>query len=183
MLDTIITSKTRVKMLLKFFSNSQATAYLREMAKEFGESTNSIRHELNNLSEAGYLLTREEGRNIYYRANTQHPLYPELKTLVHKYLGLDKIMDNVIHKVLSRLGNLKLALITGDYAAGRDSGIIDLVMVGSIDKEYLMKCVEKVEKLIQRKVRTLVLSEEEFELNKESLQADRALLLWREEVL
>lgn len=183
MLDTIITSKTRVKMLLKFFSNSQATAYLREMAKEFGESTNSIRHELNNLSEAGYLLSREEGRNIYYRANTQHPLYPELKTLVHKYLGLDKIMDNVIHKVLSRLGNLKLALITGDYAAGRDSGIIDLVMVGSIDKEYLMKCVEKVEKLIQRKVRTLVLSEEEFELNKESLHADRALLLWREEVL
>ena len=183
MLDTIITSKTRVKMLLKFFSNSQATAYLREMAKEFGESTNSIRHELNNLSEAGYLLSREEGRNIYYRANTQHPLYPELKTLVHKYLGLDKIMDNVIHKVLSRLGNLKLALITGDYAAGRDSGIIDLVMIGSIDKEYLMKCVEKVEKLIQRKVRTLVLSEEEFELNKNSLQADRALLLWREEVL
>lgn len=92
-------------------------------------------------------------------------------------------MDNVIHKVLYRLGNLKLALITGDYAAGRDSGIIDLVMVGAIDKEYLMKCVEKVEKLIQRKVRTLVLSEEEFELNKESLHAERALVLWQEEVL
>lgn len=170
-------------MLLKFFSNSQATAYLREMAKEFGESTNSIRHELNNLSEAGYLLSREEGRNIYYSANTNHPLYPEIKMLIHKYLGFDKIMDNVVNKVLSRLGSLKLALITGDYAAGRDTGIIDLVMVGNIDKEYLMTCVEKVEKLIQRKVRTLVLSEEEFEANKESLQADRALLLWREEVI
>lgn len=86
-----------------------------------------------------------------------------------------------MNKVLSRLGSLKLALITGDYAAGRDTGIIDLVMVGNIDKEYLMTCVEKVEKLIQRKVRTLVLSEEEFETNKESLQADRALLLWKEE--
>ncbi|MEQ9413400.1 MAG: winged helix-turn-helix domain-containing protein [Cyclobacteriaceae bacterium] len=180
MLDTIITSKTRLKMLLKFFSNSQATAYLREMAKEFGESTNSIRHELNNLSEAGYLLSREEGRNIYYSANTNHPLYPEIKTLIHKYLGFDKIMDNVVNKVLSRLGNLKLALITCDYAAGRDTGIIDLVMVGSIDKEYLMKCVEKVEKLIHRKVRTLVLSEREFKVNKESLHADRALLLWKE---
>ncbi|MBX2910539.1 MAG: winged helix-turn-helix domain-containing protein [Cyclobacteriaceae bacterium] len=179
MLDSIITSKTRVKMLLKFFSNSHSTAYLREMAKEFDESTNSIRHELNNLSEAGYLLAREEGRNIYYRANTRHPLYPELKTLVHKYLGLDKILDNVIHKVLSRLGNLKLALITGDYAEGRDSGIIDLVMVGAVDKEYLFKCVEKVEALIQRKVRTLVLSEEEFEKNKKSLHAERALVLWQ----
>lgn len=169
-------------MLLKFFSNSQATAYLREMAKEFGESTNSIRHELNNLSEAGYLLSREEGRNIYYSANTDHPLYPEIKTLIHKYLGFDKIMDTVVNKVLARLGSLKLALITGDYAAGRDTGIIDLVMVGSIDKEYLMTCVEKVEKLIQRKVRTLVLSEEEFELNKESLKADRALLLWKEDL-
>ncbi|MFZ1809283.1 MAG: hypothetical protein WAU36_18765, partial [Cyclobacteriaceae bacterium] len=67
------------------------------------------------------------------------------------------------------------------YAAGRDTGIIDLVMVGDIDKEYLRNCVEKAEKLIHRKVRTLVLSEEEFEDNKESLQADRALLLWQEE--
>lgn len=170
-------------MLLKFFSNSQATAYLREMAKEFGESTNSIRHELNNLSQAGYLTSREEGRNIYYSANTSHPLYPELKTLVHKYLGLDKIMDNVINKVLSKLGCLKLAIITGDYAEGRDTGIIDLVLVGSIDQAYLMNCVEKAEKLINRKVRTLVLTEAEFESNKKSLNSERALLLWRDEVV
>ena len=168
-------------MLLKFFSNRHSSAYLREMAKEFGESTNSIRHELNNLSQAGYLNSREEGRNIYYSANTSHPLYPELKNLVHKYLGLDKVLDSIVHKVLSRLGTLKMAFITGDYAAGRDSGIIDLVMVGEIDQAYLRSCVNKVEGLIQRKVRTLVLTAEEFEANKKNLNPDKALVLWQEE--
>lgn len=168
-------------MLLKFFSNRHSSAYLREMAKEFGESTNSIRHELNNLSQAGYLNSREEGRNIYYSANTSHPLYPELKNLVHKYLGLDKVLDSIVHKVLSRLGTLKMAFITGDYAAGRDSGIIDLVMVGDIDQAYLRNCVNKVEGLIQRKVRTLVLTTDEFEANKKNLNPDKALVLWQEE--
>lgn len=168
-------------MLLKFFLNSNSSAYLRELAKEFGESTNSIRHELNNLTGAGYLVAREEGRSIYYSANTRHPLYPEIKTLVHKYLGIDKLLDNVIHKVLARLGTLHLAFITGDYAEGRDSGIIDLVMVGDIDRTYLQACVIKAEKLINRKVRTLVLTAREFEENRKRLNPDKALVLWQAE--
>ena len=181
MLDTLITSKTRIKMLLKFFSNSSASAYLREMAKEFGESTNSIRLELNNLSQAGYLLTEEKGRSIYYSANTRHPLYNELKSLVHKYLGIDKILEDVIHKVLKRLGKLEMAFITGDYAEGRDSGIIDLVVVGDIDQAYFKQCVDKVEKLINRRVRSLILSMPEFEKTRASLNPEKALWLWRED--
>lgn len=181
MLDTLITSKTRIKMLLKFFSNSSASAYLREMAKEFGESTNSIRTELNNLSEAGYLISEEKGRSIYYKANTGHPLYNELKSLVHKYLGIDKILEDVIHKVLKRLGKLEMAFITGDYAEGRDSGIIDLVVVGDIDQHYFKTCVDKVEKLINRRVRSLVLTAEEYTKSRATLNPDKALWLWRED--
>lgn len=168
-------------MLLKFFLNSHSSAYLRELAKEFGESTNSIRHELNNLSSAGYLVAREEGRSIYYSANTKHPLYPEIKNLVHKYLGIDKLLDTVIHKVLARLGTLHLTFITGDYAKGRDSGIIDLVLVGDIDQAYLQTCVSKAEKLINRKVRTLVLSQQEYEGKRKTLNPDKALVLWQAE--
>ena len=153
------------------------------MAKEFGESTNSIRLELNNLTEAGYLVTEEKGRSIYYSANIKHPLYNELKNLVHKYLGIDKILDDIIHKVLKRLGKLKLAFITGDYAEGRDSGIIDLVVVGDIDQEYFKQCANKVEKLINRKVRTLVLTESEYEKNINSLHPEKALWLWKEETI
>lgn len=168
-------------MLLKFFLNSHSRAHLRALAEEFGESTNSIRHELNNLSKAGYLLSSGKGNIIEYSANTEHPLYPELKSLVHKYLGIDKIVDNVVNKMVSRLGQLEMALITGDYANGRDSGIIDLVMVGDIDAQNLHGYVEKAEGLINRKIRTLVLSEDEFERNRKSLNADTALWLWKKE--
>jgi len=144
---------------------------LRSLANEFGESTNSVRLELNNLSKAGFLTSKENGRTIEYRANVKHPLYPELNSLVHKYLGLDKIVENVIKK----LGKLYLAFITGDYAKGKDSGIIDLVLVGELDHDHLQKLVEKAEKLIKRKVRTLVLSLKEYEKLKGTLEPDQAL--------
>jgi hypothetical protein len=175
MLDTLITSKTRIKMLLKFFTNSAATAYLRGMAEEFGESTNSIRHELNNLSKAGYLIPKEDGRTILYRANTSHPLYNEVKNLVHKYLGIDKIIDNI----LSRLGDLQAAYIVGDYAIGKDSGTIELVLVGEINVEYLKKLEEKAKGLLQRNIKTEVMGSGVFLVEK--LRFEKALLVWGNE--
>ena len=172
MLETLITSKTRIKMLLKFFTNSHATAYLRGMAEEFGESTNSIRHELNNLSNAGYLISKEEGRTILYRANTQHPLYNEVRNLVHKYLGFDKIVDNI----LCRLGDLQMAFIVGDYAKGKDVGTIELVLVGSVNKNYLYKLVDKAKALLHRNIQIELITVEEFEQNRERFGT--ALLIW-----
>ena len=174
MLDSLITSKTRVKILLKFFTNIHSKAYLRSLANEFGESTNSVRYELNNLSDAGFLTSNENGRTIEYRANTKHPLFPELRSVVHKYLGLDQIVEKVINK----LGEVKLAFITGDYAKGKDTGIIDLVLVGEIDKDVLQKCVDRAEELIKRKVRTLVLEEQEYDDLEETLTPEKAIWLW-----
>ncbi len=162
-------------MLLKFFSNSHSTAYLRSLAEEFGESTNSVRLELNNLANAGFLTSSENGRTIEYTANTRHPLFPELKSLVHKYLGLDKIVENVVKK----LGKVQMAFVTGDYAEGNDSGIIDLVLVGEIKEEKLKDLVVKAEKLIRRKVRTLVLTESEYIELEHTLHPERALWLWQ----
>jgi DNA-binding transcriptional ArsR family regulator len=169
-LDTLITSKTRLKMLLKFFLNSHSTAYLREMAKEFGESTNAIRHELNNLSKAGYLISSEDGRTIRYRVNTQHPLYNEVRNLIHKYLGIDKIIENIV----SKLGDLKAAYIIGDYAQGKDTGTIELLLIGVIDEEYLNKLVQKAKTLIHRDIKVTHMLAHNFQ---EILYRD-ALLLW-----
>ncbi len=160
-------------MLLKFFTNSTATAYLRGLAEEFDESTNSIRHELNNLSKAGYIISNENGRTIEYRANVSHPLYNEIKGLVHKYLGIDKIIENIIHK----LGDLKLAYLIGDYAKGKDTGTIELLLVGDINKEYLQNLVTKAKALIHRDIKTKQLTEEEFHLQKEEF--NHCLLLWK----
>ena len=82
MLDTLITSRTRIKLLLKFFSNSSNAAYLRSLAEEFGESTNSVRVELNRLTEAGLLESEASGNTILYQANTRSPLFPEIRNMV-----------------------------------------------------------------------------------------------------
>jgi len=157
-------------MLLKFFTNSTSTAYLRGLAEEFGESTNSIRHELNNLSRAGYLVSTEEGRTIQYRVNTHHPLYNEVKSLVHKYLGLDKIIENIV----SKLGDLRAAYIIGDYAHGKDTGTIELLLVGEIDRNYLTNLVNKASGLISRNIKVIQMTEADFA--KEKYQS--ALLVW-----
>lgn len=175
MLDSLITSKTRIKLLLKFFSNVNSTAYLRSLADEFNESTNSVRLELNNMTKAGLLISRENGRTVEYQANNKHPLFPEINTLVLKHFGLYNIAENVIKK----LGDVRLAFITGDYANGIDSGIIDLIVVGRVDVPKLNVMLARVEKKINRKIRTLVLSYEEFQSLNETLKPDKALMLWQ----
>lgn len=174
MLDTIITSRTRIKLLLKFFSNSTNAAYLRSLAEDFGESTNSVRVELNRLTEAGLLESEPEGNTIMYRANTRNPLFPDLKALVTKHLGFDRIVEQLVE----RLGEVELALVTGSYAEGRDSGIIDLVLVGQIDKQRLFDYIEKTEAMIGRKLRPLLLNEAEYSAMKEQFLQQPYIVLW-----
>ncbi len=176
-LDSLITSKTRIKLLIKFFSNSHTKAYLRSLAQEFNESSNSVRLELNRMAEAGLLQARNDGNTKLYQANQGHPLFPELNQLVIKYLGLSGIVENVVE----RLGTVKLAFVTGDYARGVDSGIVDLVVVGNIDWNYLLKLIQKAEEQTSRKIRPLVLTVNEFEQHRQSLDTDNALVLWTEE--
>jgi DNA-binding transcriptional ArsR family regulator len=174
MIDSLITSKTRIKLLMKFFLNPGTSAYLRGLADELGESTNSVRVELNRLSEAGLLESAEEGRTKVYRANTAHPLFPEIQRMVAKTVGLDKVVEQVV----SRLGKVELAFVTGDYAKGKDSGLIDLVLVGEIDKGYLQSLMPKLESIINRKIRHLALTHAEFEKLKPCFQSEPILVLW-----
>ncbi|MGQ9747628.1 MAG: winged helix-turn-helix domain-containing protein [Candidatus Caldatribacteriaceae bacterium] len=174
MLESLITSKTRIRLLLKFFLDPENTSYLRELAEEFGESTNAVRMELNRMEGAGLLKSFENGRIKLYQANTDHPLFPEIHSMVRKFAGIDRLLEEVLQK----LGSLEIAYITGSYAQGVDSGIIDLVLVGEIDEGYLRGLIRRVEHLIGRKIRYLVLQEDELEKFWESLRLDKALLLW-----
>lgn len=176
MLDQLITSKTRVKLLLKFFTNPDTKSYLRGLADEFGESTNGIRIELNRLTKAGFLEVNSNGKSKLYKANTSHPLFPEIHSLVKKYLGIDKIIDNI----LAQLGTVEMAFVTGNYAKGIDSGIIDLIVVGLIDMNYFVNLIDNVEKLIKRKIRYLILSNDEFIKLKDTLNIDKSLVVWEE---
>lgn len=173
MLESIVTSKARIKLLLKFFLNPSVRAYLRELSTEFGDSTNSVRVELNHLVEAKLLKTETSGRNKFYSANIEHPLYPEIHSILQKMTGLDQI-----YNLMASLGNVDSAYISGDYARGVDSGVIDLVLVGNIDRERISEMSAKAETIIKRKIRTLLLSESEFAGMQGELQRDKMLLLW-----
>jgi len=170
-LDTLISSKTRIKLLLKFFINRQSKAYLRQLEAEFGESSNAIRIELNKFEAAGMLSSELEGNKKLYRVNERHPLYPELRRIVMKYVGLDRIVEDVA----KQLGALQRVYLIGDYARGKDSGIIDLAIIGKVDEAFLLRLVRKAEALIDRKVRYLLFDELK---GFKAIGAAPALLLW-----
>tara|TARA_B100001063_G_C16761582_1_gene556228 strand:+ start:103 stop:609 length:507 start_codon:yes stop_codon:yes gene_type:complete len=157
MLETLITSKTRLRLLLKFFVNIANKGYLNSLANEFGESTNSVRKELNNLTNAGYLQYSNMNNKVVYKANISHPLFKELQSVVRRHLGLEQIAENIFLKI----GSVKKIYILGDYAKGIDSGLIEVLIVGdNVDLKYLRDLEKKVEKLISRKVVFLVSSKE-----------------------
>ena len=169
MLSTLITSKTRVRLLVKFFLNPTMKAYLRQLADEFGESTNSVRIELNRLTEAGLLESYAEGNTIMYQAKTSYPLFPELKKIVSKITGIDQIIEEVIQ----RLGSLHSAYLIGDYAKGIDSGTIEVILVGEkVDEVYLKELISKSEELINRKIKYLILNQVELKKYKQQINDD-----------
>ncbi len=173
MLDALITSKTRIRLLVKFFLNPTMKAYLRQLANEFGESTNSVRIELNRLKDAGLLDYNHEGNTVIYQAKQNHPLFPEIRKIVTKVTGIDSIVESLIE----RMGNMEKAYLVGDYAKGKDSGLIDIVLTGDLDKKILQEAIDTAEALINRKIRTLVLTNDEFEIN--TLKKNEPfLLLW-----
>jgi predicted transcriptional regulator len=170
----IISSKTRIKLLVRFFFNPGTKAYLRELSKEFQVSTNAVREELNQLTKTKLLTWEKEGRSIYYKANSDHPLFPELRSMVSKVMGLDQVMESI----LTRLGDLEKAYLIDDYAEGKDTGIIDLVLVGNIDQYHLNDLSRKTERYIKRKIRSLVLTREEFKAFEPKLENRPILLVW-----
>ncbi|WP_324757966.1 ArsR family transcriptional regulator [Sphingobacterium thalpophilum] len=149
MLDSLITSKTRLKLLIKFFVSASNQGHLRGLADEFQESTNAIRKELNQLSDAGYLEKHTAKNKILYRANTSHSLFKPLQKLIHTYLGIDEIVDHILHKS----GDIQEVSLVGDYAQGLDSGKIEVLILGeNLNQAYLLLLADKVGEKLGKKV-------------------------------
>ena len=149
MLGELITSKTRLRLLIKFFVSQANRGYLNGLATEMGESTNAIRKELNHLHDAGYLQKEKANNKIQYKANTKHPMFSVLQKVILKHLGL----EDAVEIVLERMGDVEQIILIGDYAKGIDSGKIEIIIVGQdLNTSYVQNLEEKLEKLISRKV-------------------------------
>lgn len=177
MIEILISSKTRIKLLLKFFLNSNTTAYLRGLESDFGDSSNAIRLELNRLERAGMLTAKMKGNKKIFQANKQHPLFNEIHSILRKHIGLDHIVANVVE----RLGHVQRVYLAGKFAQGLDSQIIDLIFIGDIDTAYLVQLIEKVETLIKRKVRYIIYKETELPQVDWAAFKPQPILLWSKE--
>ena len=175
MLEALITSKTRINLLLKFFLNSNNKGWLRSLESEFGESTNAIRLELNRLLKAGLLTATNEGNRKVYKANTDHPLYNDIHNLLFKHIGLDKIIE----RITTKLGELESVYLVGELAKGKNSKMIDLWFVGTdLDKNYLLNLIEKSENKINKKIRYIILTQNELKDFIKGKSTDELLLVW-----
>jgi DNA-binding transcriptional ArsR family regulator len=178
MINALITSETRIKLLRKFFLNSSTKAHLRGLESEFGESSNAIRLELNRFEDAGLLHSLRDGNKKVYQANLKHPLFGDIHSIIIKEAGIDRVIDKVIH----RIGDLICVYLTGDFARGKDSPVIDLILVGkNIDREYLARKVMQAEELVGRKVSYVVLHPDEADCHLMKLKKSDLLPLWNNE--
>jgi hypothetical protein len=172
LLEALITSKTRIKLLLKFFLNPNTSAYLRGLATEFGESSNSVRLELNRLEKAGMLEATTNGNKKMFQVNKKHPLYHSMHQIVMKYVGIDQIINNII----TGLGNLDAAYMGGDLANGKDSDIIDLVLIGDINRQYLVNTIEKAQNMTRKKIKYVIYSKKEADIKE--FNGEDYFLIW-----
>lgn len=162
MLNRLITSKTRLKLLIKFFISQANKGHLNGLATEMGESTNSIRKELNHLYDAGYLDKQKNNNKVVYNVNTKHPLYGTLRQVVMKHLGLDEIVETVVNK----MGGVKKIILVGDYARGFDSGRIEVFLLGNdLNTEYIEQLAPKIESVIDRQVSFYLTSRFNYDQN------------------
>lgn len=176
-IETLISSKTRIKLLLKFFLNSDARSYLRGLEAEFGESTNAIRQELNRFEKAGMLRSYAEGNRKYFQANTDHPLFTEIHNLLIKYIGFDTIIDTIAE----RLGGIRDVYLIGAFSNGTDSPVVDLVFTGDINEEYLVHLVRKAESMIRREIRYTICAPDDVHAIGVGEAGPKPILLWSRE--
>ena len=145
---------------------------MRALATELNESSNAVRVELNRLTEAGMLSSVKEGNKLLYRVNELHPLYEPINTMIKQYVGVDEIISNVI----KGLGKIEKLYLTGSLAKGLSTDIIDIVLVGDLNQEYLLSKIAKIEQGIGKKIRYIVYSTAEAQ--KKNFNSSEYLMIY-----
>jgi hypothetical protein len=174
MIELLVSSKTRVKLLYKFFLNSNTSAYLRGLEAEFGGSTNKLRKELINLEGIGLLSSVREGKKKIFQANNNHPFYSNIHNLLLHETGLSSILKTCTQ----RLPDLAYVFVLGKLARGHMSNTIDFVFVGDIDTECMVELLRKSERKLGKKINYLCFNTDEFTSAELDRYLHNYLLLW-----
>lgn len=164
MLQDIIISKCRVKLLQVFFSQPQEIFYIRQLVRLTGEEINAVRRELQHLEKVGLAKKENRGNRIYYWMDQDHPLYGDLMSLVSKTVGLGE----TIIKNRTKFGKIRLAMLSGRFARNLPTkeGGVDLLVVGDIQLPELAKIIRPEETKLGREINYTAMSRQEFDFRK-----------------
>ena len=160
MLQELITSRVRVKLLVLFLTHPDAEYYLKGLVRELEENNNTIRRELKRLEKIGLLDSRRQGNLKYYRVNKRCPIYPELKGIVLKTAGVGQALRDD----LAALGQIDQAFIYGSFAKSEETigSDIDLMLVGEVDLDRLHQLLRELEQRLGREINETVYGAEDF---------------------
>lgn len=160
MMEVLIGSKARVKLLTLFLLNPDKRFYVRELARKTEENINSVRRELQKLESIGLLRSEAEGNMKYYTVNKKMSIYDDLKNIFLKTEGI----GNILTDKLTELGKINYAFIYGSFAKGEEqlSSDIDIMIVGNADEKKLIKILRSLEERLSREINYTLLSPREF---------------------
>lgn len=163
MIEQLFGSKTRVKLLQLFYSNPNRSFYVREITRKIDEQINSVRRELSNLLNAGIISSETTNNRLYYEVNKSYQFYAPLSQIFGADAGVTGDDDtSESTAALKSLGNVNLALYTGQFTRDERSGI-DFLIVGDINHTQLAKYITDLEAKEGKAIRYAVMEKKEFE--------------------
>lgn len=156
----IAKSKVRKKLLGYFFTNPQASLYLREAAVILKEDPGNLSKELCRMEKAGIFSSCLKGKQKYFTLDKEYPLYKELKSVIFKTIGVKGSLKEVIEGI----GGIKAACLYGSFAKSKENATsdIDLLVIGRPDEGIFMEKIEELEKRLRREINYNLYSAREF---------------------
>lgn len=164
MLEDLITSKTRIKLLSILLSAPSEMYHVREYVRKSGEEINAVRRELMLLEKKGILRREARANRVYYYLNKAYPFYFDLIRIHAKMNGLGG--DIVKNRV--KLGKIKYAMLSGKFVLGiRDNPEeVDLLIVGTVVLPELTLLIRNEEAKKGAEINYTIMTEEEFNFRK-----------------
>lgn len=159
-ISKIFKSKTRKELFRLYFTNPDQEYYLRELERILRTPVSMIRKELTQLEEDGLFLSKKKANLTYYLLDQSYPLFDELKSIVFKTIGI----QGLLREILGKMRGIEVAFIYGSFAKHEETGRsdIDLLLIGNVDEDRLLRKVNKLEKVLKREINYSIFQRDEF---------------------
>lgn len=159
-LARILSSQIRAEIFRILFSGGDIAVHMREIERRSGFSIGTIQQELKKLQGLDLLMRTKDGNRVYYRANREHPLYPEIRNMVLKTIGLADILQGA----LAKSSEIRVAFVYGSIAKDEEKAHsdVDLMVIGNLGLRKLTSILGGVTDRVGRELNPHIFSVEEF---------------------